>query len=110
MDAIRQQYVDEVDGGSAEQVREALYEVMDEFSRRSKDNFRKKLAELKEQNPPDFEAQKSAMLNELNQELIKNEINKEKTRRGAKFHSWREGPPKREAEQHVQANWKDYTE
>ena len=32
MEAIRRNYVEEVDGGSAEQAREALYKTMDKFS------------------------------------------------------------------------------
>jgi hypothetical protein len=64
---------------------------------------------LKEKNSPDFEAQKAALLKGLNQKLIKNEINKEKTKRQGNYHSWRESAPKDGAEKHVQANWKGYT-
>jgi arylsulfatase A-like enzyme len=110
MDEIRRKYVKEVDGGTAEQVREALYKTMDRFSSQSKDGFRKKLAQLKEENPSDLEAQKAALLKELNQKLKKNELNKEKTRLHAQSHSWREGSPKREAEENVDAKWKDLTE
>jgi arylsulfatase A-like enzyme len=110
MDAIRQKYIETVDGGTVEQVRQAHYDLMDEFSRRSKESYRKNLAKLKKNNPTGFSEQKSALLKELNQTLLKNAISKEKTRRGATFHSWTESPPKREAEQHVLASWKDYTE
>ena len=41
MDAIRAQYVQEVDGGSAQQVREALYDTMDTFGDRAKEAFEK---------------------------------------------------------------------
>ena len=108
MDTIRRQYVEQVDGGTAEQVREALYATMDRFSAQSKQGYQKKLAQLKIENPADFDAQKSALLKQLNQKLIKNEINKEKTKRQAEHHSWRESAPKKGAEEYVRANWKDY--
>ena len=110
MDAIRAKYVKEVDGGTAEQVREALYDTMDTFSDRAKQAYKKKLADLKEQMPNDFDARKSAMLKELNEKLIKNEINKEKCRRQAKFYSWRESAPKSDVEDFVLSKWIDYTD
>ena len=109
MDAIRRKYVEEVDGGTTAQVRKALYDTMDQYSARSKEGFQKKLAQLKKENRPDFEAQKAALLKELNKKLMKNEFNKEKTRRHAKHHSWRDSAPKQDAEEHVRATWKDYT-
>ncbi len=110
MDAIRQEYVEEVNGGSIEEVRQALYDRMDEFSQRAKAGFEKKLAKLKEQNPSDFEKQKAVLLKELNDKLIKNEINKEKCRRFASFSSWRESPEKSDAEEAVRARWVDVNE
>ena len=109
MDAILRKYVEEVEGGSAEQVREALYRMMDRFSSQAKEGFRKRLAELDQENPYDLETQKAALLKELNQKLKKNAINKEKTRLHARLHSWREGPSKSEAEEHVEAEWVDLT-
>lgn len=108
MDAIRQKYVDEVDGGTAEQVREALYKTMDRFSEQAKEAYHKKVAALKEESPPDFEAQKAALLKDLNDKLLKNAINKEKTRRHAEFHSWRESAPKSEAEEHARGSFVEY--
>ncbi|MGB0579968.1 MAG: sulfatase-like hydrolase/transferase [Limisphaerales bacterium] len=110
MDEIRRKYVEEVDGGTAEQVREALYRTMDKFGNQSKEGFRKKLAQLKEENPSDLEAQKAKLLKDLNQKLKKNELNKEKTRLHAEFHSWRESAPKKNAEEIVEAKWVDLTE
>ena len=109
MDAILRKYVEEVDGGSADEVREALYRTMDGHSNQAKDAFRKKLAQLEEDNPPDLEAQKAALLKELNQKLKKNALNKEKTRLHARLHSWREGASKDEAEANVDAEWVDLT-
>ena len=110
MDAIRRTYIEDVDGGTIEHVRQALYDLMDEFSRRTREGFKRNLAKLKEQNPPDFDAQKAALLKKLNERLIKNEINKEKGRRHASSHSWKEGTPKRDAEQAVRDRWVDVTE
>jgi arylsulfatase A len=110
MDTALRKYVKEVDGGTAEQVREALYKTMDKFGNQSKEGFRKKLAQLKEENPSDLEAQKAALLKDLNQKLKKNELNKEKTRLHAEFHSWRESAPKKNAEANVEAKWVDLTE
>jgi len=109
MDAIRANYVQEVDGGTAQQVREALYDTMDTFGDRAKKAYKKKLTDLAKQKPADFETQKSDMLRELNQKLIKNEINKEKTRRQATFSSWRESAPKGDIEDYVLSKWVDYT-
>lgn len=109
MDAILRKYVEDVDGGTADEVREALYKTMDRYSRQGKDGFRKKLAQLEKDNPSDLEAQKAALLKELNQKLKKNAINKEKTRLHARLHEWREGADKNEAEANVEAEWVDLT-
>ena len=109
MDAIRQRYVDEVGGGTAAQAREALYRKMDAFSEMAREQYHRKLDELKKEDPPDFKAQKANMLKELNEKLFKNAVNKERTRRHATYPSWRESAPKQEAEAHVLATWVDYT-
>jgi arylsulfatase A-like enzyme len=109
MDAIRAKYVQEVDGGTAEQVREALYDTMDTFGERAKEAYKKKLADLKEQKPANLDELKAAMLKELNKKLIKNEINKEKCRRQATFISWRESASKGGVEDFVLSRWVDYT-
>ena len=109
MDALRRKYVEEVDGGTAEQVRQALYKTMDQFSKQAKEQYHRKLAELKKQNPPNLKAQKAALLKALNQKLKSDAINKEKTRLHANLHSWRGYPSKQEAEKIVDATWVDYT-
>lgn len=109
MDAILRNYVDEVDGGSAQEVRDALYRTMDRFSSQAKEAFLKKLTQLEEVNPPNLETQKATLLRELNQKLKKNTLNKEKTRLHARLHAWREGVPKAVAETNVEAGWVDLT-
>ena len=110
MDAELRNYVASVDGGTIEEVRQALYDRMDEFSARSRETFRVKLTKLKEQSPPNLEAQKAALVKELNAKLIKNEINKEKCRQYASNDSWREGITKSDAERAVRARWVEVTE
>ena len=109
MDAVRANYVKEVNGGTATQVRDALYDLMDEFGERAKAAYRKKLAILEAEMPVDFDLQKAALLRDLNKSLYKNELNKERCRRQAKHPSWRDSAPKQDAEEFVRSNWVDYT-
>lgn len=109
MDAVRANYVKEVDGGTTAQVRDALYDLMDQFGERAKQAYRKKLAILKKEQPADIEMQKAALLRDLNDKLFKNELNKERCRRQAKHTSWRDSAPKQDAEEFVRFNWVDYT-
>ena len=108
MDSSRRNYVEDVDGGTAEQVRQAHHKLMDRFSEQSKEGYRKKLAALKEQDVPDFQARKAIMLKELNLKLFKNVVSKEKTNLHRKLYSWREGPEKKIAEEKARANWVDF--
>lgn len=110
MDAIRERYVEEIDGGTIGQVRQALFDLMDKHSKRAREAFKKNVAKLREDNPPDFETKKAELLKELNHKLIKNEINKEKCRRQASFNSWKETAPKSDAEKAVRDRWVDVTE
>ena len=110
MDAARQKYIDRVDGGSAEQVREAYYKLMDKFSKQSKDGYKKDLAKLKASNPANFKTQKAALLKALNDKLRRNAEGKEHARRMVKHTSFKEGSStKKGAQEFVRANWVDYT-
>lgn len=110
MGAILRKYVEEVGGGTVEQVREALYKTMDRFSRQSKQGFSKEIAQLKKDNPSDLDAQRAALLVSLNKKLKKDALNKEKTRLHAKIHSWRDASTQNEAEKRIEASWVDLTE
>ena len=110
MDAICQKYVKKVKGGTAEQVRQAHLKLVDHFSQQHIDGYRKKLAGLKEQKFPDFENQKSKMLNDLNEKLFKNLVNKEKTYLHRNLHAWREGTVKNVAEKNARAKWVEFTD
>ena len=110
MDSSRRNYVEDVDGGTVEQVRQAHYKLMDRFSEQSKEAYFKKLAALKEQENPDFEARKAVMLKELNLKLFKNVVSKEKTNVHRKLYSWREGPEKKEAEKKARAKWVEFVD
>ena len=110
LDGVCRKYVKKVDGGTAEQVRQAHHKLMDHFSQQSIDGYRKKLAVLKEQNLPDFEDQKAALLKVLNQNLFKNVVNKEKTNVHRTLYSWREGPEQKEAEKNARIKFVEFSE
>ena len=83
---------------------------MDRFSEQSKEGYFKKMALLKEQEIPDFEARKGLMLKELNLKLFKNVVSKEKTNVHRKLYSWREGPEKKEAEKKARGKWVEFVD
>ena len=83
---------------------------MDHFSQQSIDGYKKKLAALKEHNHSDFEDRKAAMLKELNLNLFKNVVNKEKTNVHRTLSSWREGPEKNEAEKNARIKFVEFSE
>jgi len=110
MNAMRQEYVDAVDGGSIEQAREAHAKLMDKFTEQSKEGYRKKLAELKKSGASDFEAKKAALLKEANKGIRKNALNKKETELFASSTSFREGKSdaKKAAQAYMKANWIDW--
>jgi arylsulfatase A-like enzyme len=110
IDQACRKYVKKVDGGTAEQVRQAHHKLMDHFSQQSVDGYKKKLAALKQQNLSDFEDRKAAMLKELNQNLFKNVVNKEKTNVHRTLYSWREGPEVKEAEKNARIKFVEFSD
>ncbi len=108
-DAIRQKYVDEVDGGSTAEVRQAHYNIMDRFSRQAKEGYHRKVAELKKQDVSDFAEKITVLLKALNDKLRKIEINKVKTRLQADYPSWRESVPTQDTAEIVSTYWQDYS-
>ena len=110
MDQACRKYVKEVDGGTAEQVRQAHHKLMDHFSQQSVYFYRKKLAVLKEQSLSDFEDRKAKMLKQLNDDLFKNIVNKEKTNVHRTLYSWREGPEGKEAEKNARTKFVEFSD
>jgi hypothetical protein len=108
MDAIRADYVKDVDGGTTAQVRDALYDLMDTFGKQAEKSYRKEITLLREQNPADLDMQQSQLLEQLNARLFKNELNKEKCRRQATNTSWRESAPNEGVEEHVRSHWVEH--
>jgi arylsulfatase A-like enzyme len=108
MDQACRKYVKKVEGGTAEQVRQAHHKLMDHFSQQSVYFYRKRLAVLKEQSLPDFEDRKAKMLKQLNDDLFKNIVNKEKTNVHRTLYSWREGPEKKEAEKNARIKFVEF--
>jgi len=110
MEAMRQQYIDEVDGGEIEVVYDALYNLMDEFSRRARVNYERKLAELIAENPADMAERKAALLAEMNKTFKRNAMSKEKTRLYSESDVWKEVPYAQDAKENIEATWVDVTE
>ncbi len=110
LDEICRNYVKKVNGGTAEQVRQAHHKLMDHFSQQSVFHYRKRLGALKEQNLPDFEDRKAKMLKQLNDNLFKNLVNKEKTNLHRELHAWREGSEKNLAEENARAKWVEFVD
>lgn len=61
MDRIRQQYIDEVDGGEMEDVYAAYFEILEESRRRSEEKYLSSIEALRQEKPADFEAQKAKL-------------------------------------------------
>jgi arylsulfatase A len=110
MEAIRQQYVDEVDGGEIEVVYDALYNLMDEFGRRARVEYERKLAELVDENPADMAALEAALLVEMNDKLKRNAVSKEKSRLYSESDVWKEYPYAQDAKRNIEATWVDVIE
>ena len=110
MEAIRQQYIDEVDGGEIEVVYDALYNLMDEFGRRARVEYERKLAELADENPEDMAARKAALLAEMNDKLKRNAVSKEKSRLYSESNVWKEYPYAQDAKRNIEATWVDVIE
>jgi arylsulfatase A-like enzyme len=110
MEAIRQQYVDEVDGGEMEVVYDALYNLMDEFGRRARVEYERKLAELLAENPADMAERKAALLAKYNATLKRNAVSKEKSRLYSESNVWKEYPYAQDAKRNIEATWVDVIE
>lgn len=110
MESIREKYVDDVDGGTIERVQTALYDIMDEFGRRSRHGYKVKLAALKKEYPDGHPTKEAALLKDLNADLKKHEQNKEKTCLHAKSSDWKESSLGVQAKKNVDATWVDVTE
>ena len=110
MEAMRQQYVDEVDGGEIEVVYDALYNLMDEFSRRARLKYDRDLEALIAENPSDMPDREAALLAEYNATLKRNATNKEKTRLYSESDVWKEYPYAQDAKRNIEATWVDVIE
>ena len=110
MEAIRQKYVDEVDGGEIEVVYDALYNLMDEFSRRARVKYDRDLEELMAENPADMVERKAVLIAEYNATLKRNATSKEKTRLYSESDVWKEYPYAQDAKRNIEATWVDVTE
>lgn len=91
LNRIRQEYIDEVDGGKLEDVFAAYNDWLDEAELKAEEGVQKKIAALEKDKPADIEAQKAALKEELEAKKrgiwVKRQINKVHMAST----SWREG-------------------
>jgi len=94
LDRLRQRYINKVDGGRVADVYAAYVEFLDNAEQKAKSSFQKKMETLEQTNPPDIDAQKTRLKNELEKKkrefYAKRGINKAHMSN----HSWREGAKK----------------
>ena len=107
MDAIREQYIKDVDGGQIAEVYQALYDLMDEFSRRAHETYQRDLAALQAKNPTDFDAQKAVLLKSLNETLKRNAMNKIKSELFEESDLWKEASLGNQARKIIDETWVD---
>ena len=107
MDAIREQYIKDVDGGQITEVYQALYDLMDEFSRRAHETYQRDLAVLQAKSPTDFDAQKAVLLKSLNETLKRNAMNKIKTELFEESDLWEEASLGNQARKIIDETWVD---
>ncbi len=91
MNRIRQQYIEEVDGGTMKEVYAAYQDFMKEGEQQTERNFKKQMEALEETRPADIAARKTTLNAEREkkkrQSFVKRELNKAQM----SSHSWREG-------------------
>jgi arylsulfatase A-like enzyme len=93
MEKARAAYVDEVDGGTMEQVFEAFYETMDEFKASHERAYETRLRELDKADPL-LELRKQILKAELDAKLAKNHLEREHKKLQKTYTSWRDSVPK----------------
>ena len=91
-------------------VYDALYDLMDEFSRRARVNYERQLAELVAENPANIAERKEALLAEMNASFKRNAVSKEKTRLYSESDLWKEYPYAQDANRSIEASWVDVSE
>ena len=90
MDRIRQQYVDEVDGGKMEDVYAAYFDFLDENQGNSEKRYLENSEKLKQKKPADFEAQKAKLDAAWEEEKRKCYVQREICKAQMTNKSWRE--------------------
>lgn len=108
MDRICREYVEEVNGGTVEESRQAHHKKMDKFSQQAMELFERKLSLLKDEIPSDFQDQKVELLKQLNKNLFKHQAEKQKSILHRDLYSWRDGPDKKTAEKIARSTWTEY--
>ncbi len=94
LNRIRQQYIDEVDGGKMEDVYAAYMEWLNEGLLNREASFKKQMETLEKTQPADIEAQKKVLLDELEAKKRETRAKLEINKAQMSSHSWREGAKK----------------
>ena len=88
MDKIIRTYIEEVDGGDVKDSYQAFYETMDDFEGRAKEDHKRKMKRLEENNPPDYQEQKAIIDQELELKKRKFRASRAITKRQETWPGW----------------------
>ena len=88
MDKILRTYIEEVDGGDVKDSYQAFYETMDDFEGRAKEDHKRKMKRLEENNPPDYHEQKAIIDQELELKKRKFRASRAITKRQETWPGW----------------------
>lgn len=88
MDKILRTYIEEVDGGDVKDSYQAFYETMDDFEGRAKEDHKRKMKRLEENNPPDYQEQKAIIDQELELKKRKFRASRAITKRQETWPGW----------------------
>ena len=88
MDKILRTYIEEVDGGDVKDSYQAFYETMDDFEGRAKEDHKRKMKRLEENNPPDYQEQKAIIDQELELKKLKFRASRAITKRQETWPGW----------------------
>ena len=88
MDKILRTYIEEVDGGDVKDSYQAFYETMDDFEGRAKEDHKRKMKRLAENNPPDYQEQKAIIDQELELKKRKFRASRAITKRQETWPGW----------------------
>jgi arylsulfatase A-like enzyme len=90
LDQIREQYIEEVDGGKIEEVYAAYFDVVDGFESNSKNRYLENIEKLKQKKTADYETQKAKLDADWEKEKRAYYVKREVCKAQMTNNSWRE--------------------